>query len=147
MNVSKILSTVENSYIKNDKAQMASFYKEGIKNPSVALILERGFVKNKQDLLVGTPYGYTQFNNLEYKYRMLKEDKSLKQETKDFWNEFRKMYKKTGVIRTVLCQNDRIRPDRVTPKATIFEKNLLWHMWKTHENNSCLADNYLILKK
>ena len=147
MNINKILTSVENSYLKSDQTNLANFYKEGAKNPSVALVLERGFIKNKQDEMVSNPYGYTQFNNLEYKYRMLKEDKTLKQETKDFWNEFRKMYKKTGVLRTVLCKSDRIHPDKVTPKADIFENNLLWHMWKTHENNRCLADNYLVLKK
>ena len=147
MNLNKIITAVKNSYIKNDKSQMSVFYKEGIKNPSVALILERSFIKGQQDKMVSNSYGYTQFNNLEYKYRILKEDKTLKQETKDFWNNFRKMYKKTGVLRTILCKNDRVKPDCITPKADIFEKNLLWHMWKTHENNCCLADNYLILKK
>jgi len=147
MNVNKILTSVENSYLKNSKSNLADFYNEGVKNPSVALILERGFIKYKQNEMVKTPYGYTKFNNLEYNYRKLKEDKTLKQETKNFWDEFRKMYKKTGILRTVLCQNDRIHPDKVTPKADIFQKNQLWHSWKTHENNRCLSDNYLILKK
>lgn len=147
MNVSKILTTVENSYIKNDKTQLANFYKEGLKNPSLALIMERGFIRKVQDKMISNVNGYTKFNNLEYNYRILKEDKTLKQDTKAFWNKFRKIYNKTGVLRTILCKNDRVKPDCVTPKADIFEKKFIWHMWKTHEDNRCLADNYLILKK
>lgn len=148
MNINKIVMSVENSYLKHSTNSLKDFYKEGIKNPSVAMVFERHIIKSKQDKMVKQGYrGYTEFNQLECKYRNLKENKVVKLEQEAFWNKFRKLYPKTGVLRSILCKNDRIEPNKINPKAEGFQKKFFLYMLETHERNGCFADNYLIIKK
>ena len=147
MNSQKIISSIESAYLKNNKGALKKFYLEGSKNPSLALILERNIIKQQEKRLCNTPWGYTQFNNFEYKYRKLKEDKDLKSDTKNFWSLFKSMYPKTAVLRTILCRENRINAEKITPKADIFEKNYIWHSWKTYERSGVISDNYLLIKK
>ena len=140
--INKITTNVKNAYLKNDTQALKNFYEDGLKHPSMALILERNFIKNTQDEMAKDFYGYTQFNNLEYKYRCLKNDKDIKTQFKNFWNTFRKLYPKTGIIITVLCINDRLKSDYTTPKADFFTKNFLDHQNKTLKKYNLLTDNY-----
>lgn len=146
MNINKFTCYIKNSYLNADKKSMSAFYNEGVKNPSLALVFERAFIRSQQDKLVKTPWGYTHFNNLEFKYRELKEDKSIKTSANAFFKHFKKLYPKTAILRTILCKMDRIRIDNVTPRADLFEKNHIAHSLKTYEKARVFSDNYLILK-
>lgn len=147
MDVNKITGYVKNAYLSGNKKDLCVFYKEGRHNPALAMFVERDFVRSQQDKIVKNYFGYTTFNHLEYKFRKLKEDKELLALSKDFWNQFKKLYPKTGVLRTVLCKFDRVKIDKVTPKADVFEKHHIAHFWLTHEKNNVLSNNYLIIKK
>ena len=147
MNIDKITGYIKNSYLNGDTKSLLAFYKDGMNHPSLALVVEKDFVRSQQDTFVKRGYGgYSHFNNLERKYRLLKEDKLLKSVTKDFWKCFKKLYPKTAILRTILCKMDRIRIDKVTPKADLFDKNHIEHSLKMYKNARVLSDNYLIIK-
>lgn len=147
MNINKITGYVKNSYLNGDAKSLLAFYKEGMTNPSLALVAERDFVLSRQDKFVKNGYGgYSHFNNLECKYRLLKEDKSLKSVIKGFWKSFKKLYPRTAILRTILCKMGRIRMDKVTPKADLFEKNYIAYSLKIGIRDRVVSDNYLIIK-
>ena len=133
MNISKIQSSVNKAYLSlNSPVQnLKTFYKEGLKNPTVALILEKDEIRNitKQQFLKGEE-GFNAHIKSKANYERLKSSSDLQSDKSRFWHRFAELYPRSAVLRTLLIKFDRVNSQEVMPVADDNLRNAIYNSHK-----------------
>ena len=120
MNISKIQTSVNKAYftIGNPVENMKEFYKEGLNNPMLALIVEQDEINiaGKQQLAKGHS-GFCSYLTSRDSYMKLKDILESSPEKAAFWEKFKTLYPETGLLKLTLLRFGRVNMDNVTEKA------------------------------
>ena len=120
MNISKIQSSVNKAYLATScpVQSLKTFYKEGLKNPSLALILEKDEIRNitRGQFLKGED-GFKAHVKSKMNYDKLKSTSELQSVKSEFWHKFAELYPRTALLRALLVKFDKVSTNEVTPVA------------------------------